>query len=382
MLNMSDHSRNEEWSIKCGEVSSTQEDCVEIVFVGDTALAGQVGDVIRQKGSKFLFNEIPISLFDVDILCYNLECCLSNRGEVWEPKPVPFRGAAEFLSVFPQGKCKYVANIANNHFLDYGEDAALDTIESLLAYNMRYIGASGSKINNLHTTLTTPAGNVSLIGFAPSSHLLPNSRQLNVAAMSVDDMVSQVTSLKKKSDIVIASLHQGVEHSPYVERRSHDLTHQLVVAGADCIVCHHPHIIQGIEIYEGVPIFHSIGNFVIGLDFQQKPSARKSLALRLILNKKKLQKIFIEPFIIMDTLQPRPVSREEKQQIRKETEVLSLIFQSKFKLIINDLKCDGIKFHNRILSLCEMIRQKGIATSMKYYFGRLIAKFKSNIKSI
>ncbi len=353
-----------------------EQNFTEVVFLGDVALAGEIADTIQQYGSDFLFKNIPAEFFDVDIICFNLECCLSKRGEVWEPKPFPLRGLPEFLSIFPKSRCKYIANVANNHFLDYGEDAALDTLEALRSHDMQYFGLRDFKNPNKHLIVNTPAGNIGFIGFAPSAHPLHNASRINLAAESALSMASQVNTLKQQCDIVIASLHQGVEHIPYVDRRCLKLTHVLVDAGADCIVCHHPHIIQGIETYKGVQIFHSLGNFVIGLDFQRHPYGRNSLALRMLLHKKELLKIVVEPFVIKDTFQPRPATREERQQIRTKTETLSSIFESKLRLNTNHLQCTIVRIRDQAWSLCEMMRQKGIYTAIKYYLGRIKSKTK------
>jgi len=364
-----------EWAIEyTNNANSERGDCTEILFLGDVALAGRVGDVIQQHGSQFLFQHVPPDFFDADIVCYNLECCLSTRGAAWEPKPIPFRGAPSFLSVFPRGRSQYIANVANNHFLDYGEDAAIDTLEALRAYGMLSIGATGTAADGQHVIIETRSGNVGLIAFAPSVHPLPDTSRVNLATMGISEMASQVSSLKQQADVVIASLHQGVEHTHYVGRSCRRLTHRLVDAGADCIICHHPHIIQGIETYNGVHIFHSIGNFAIGLDFQRRSYARESLALKVLLCNEKLHKIIIEPFVITDSLQQRPATWQEKQRIRAETEALSSIFESTLRANVNYLGCRFVKIHDRLSGLYEMIRRQGLPTTMKYYSGRIMAK--------
>jgi poly-gamma-glutamate synthesis protein (capsule biosynthesis protein) len=372
------HDNMDEWIIDCGGVGRlSKEASTEILFLGDVALAGQVGDVILQHGREFLFNELPADFFDVDVVCFNLECCLSERGKPWEPKPIPFRGLPRFLSVFPKTGCTYVASVANNHFLDYGEDAAIDTLEAIRSYGMRSIGATGEGADGQHIILKTSAGNVGLIGFAPSAHPLPNTSIVNLPGSEcVSDMVSRVNSLKRQSDVVVALLHHGVENTHLVDRHSRDLSHSLVDAGADCIVCHHPHVIQGIETYKGAQIFHSIGNFVIDLNSQRRASARKSLALRLVLHEKRLHKIIVEQYIIMKSLQPRPATAEEKREIRIETEALSSRFDSKLKLNVDYLTCEGIKIGGQVSSLCKMIRQKGVSTTAKYYYERIMDRAK------
>jgi len=368
----------DEWVVDIdGGNDLAREDSTEILFLGDVVLAGEVGDTIRQQGMDFLFERVPRDFFNVDVLCYNLECSLSRRGEVWEPKPVPFRGEPEFLSVFPKAKCKYVANVSNNHFLDYGEDAALDTLEALAAHGMRYFGAVGTAVETQrHIVLETRSGNIGLVGFTPSGHPLPKARRVNVASDGIAEMVSHIRLLKDQSDVVIVSLHQGVEHTPCVDRQCRQRTHSLIDAGADCVICHHPHIIQGIEMYQGVPIFHSIGNFAIGLDFMRRPSARKSLALRLVLCKRRLRKIIIEPFSIMNSLQPRRVTTEEMRQIRRETEALSSVFDSQSRTHIQHMRCRGRKMYDHVCSLCEMVRAKGVVSTTRYYSGRIMALWK------
>jgi len=364
-----------EWVIESNKTTTLDpENTAEALFLGDVALAGQVGDAIMEHGSAFLFDQLPRAFFTTDIVCYNLECCLSRRGQVWEPKPVPFRGLPEFLAVFPETGCRYVANLANNHFLDYGEEAALDTVKTLTQHGVATIGAAGRTVGGPYTVVKSCAGKLGLISFAPSVHPLPGRACINVPVEQVSDMVRQVSELRQQSDVVVVSLHQGVENTPYVDRRCRQLTHRLVDAGADCIVCHHPHIIQAIELYKGVHIFHSIGNFVIGVDFARFPGARRSLALKLTLSGGRLARIHVTPFVITDSLQPRPATDEENREIRDETSVLSSMLASPLGSYTGHLRCEAHKMCDRASSLLEMMRRKGIVVGMRYCAGRLAAK--------
>ncbi|MCU0917119.1 MAG: CapA family protein [Planctomycetes bacterium] len=366
-----------DWTIECGRNDGSDDgDKAQMLFLGDVALAGKVGDVIRQHGAAFLFNRLSPGFFDADVVCYNLECCLSRRGKVWEPKPVPFRGLPEFLAVFPEMRGRYVANVANNHFLDYGEDAALDTLETLRHHNTAVMGAVGPDDAGRHVLLETRAGRIGLIAFAPSVHVLPLATRVNVIAARPCDMVSQVQTLKRQAHMVVVSLHQGVENTTCVDRRCRKLTHRLVEAGADCIVCHHPHIIQGIEVYRGAPIFHSIGNFAIDSDFARWPEARKSLALRLMVCGGRLRRVGIEPVVITDLLQPQPATDEQARIIRSETEALSSAFRSKLRSAVHSLRCEGIKAYDRVTSIHEMIRRQGTLATTRYYAARVMTRLK------
>jgi len=372
---MANQGNMNEWVIELNKASGVdKENCTEILFLGDIALADQVGDAIQQYGTDFLFKKIPPEFFDVDILCFNLECCLSRRGVVREPKPTSYRGLPEYLSVFPPKKCRYVANVANNHFLDYGEDAANDTLYALRANNMKFIGATAEIIDEQSLVIETDSSNIGLISFAPSVHPLARTSKVNVSTTCIRDMHSQVASLKQKSDIVIVSLHQGIEYTPYVDRCCRNLSRRMVDAGADCVICHHPHVIQGVEVYKGVHIFHSIGNFIIYEDFERRPATRKNLAIKIEICQKKLHKIIINPFIITKTLQPRLATEDEKQQIRAEVKLLSSAFESKTGIITNYLKCQRVKVCDRIFSMYEMILKHGLLETVRYYLNRILAK--------
>lgn len=365
------------WVIDCNEDGDTgASETTQIVLLGDVVLAGRVGDAIRRRGRRFLFEGVPREFFDADVLCFNLECCLSRRGETWEPKPVHFRGQPEYLSVFPRTACKYVAGVANNHFLDYGEIASMDTLEALHAFGMECLGPVGTLSPAPHIVVETRSGAVGLIGFAPSIHSLPHADRVNLDSHRVPEMVDRVRLLKKQTDVVIVSLHQGVEHTRCVQRSCRQLAHRLVVAGADCVVCHHPHVIQGIETYRGIPIFHSIGNFVIDMDFRRRPSARASLALRLVLSGRKLRKIFIEPFVINDSLQPRPATEDEELQIRRETEALSRTFRSRWLTQIGHAQCQGVAAWDRLSSFCQLTRSEGFYPATKYCVDRTMIRLR------
>jgi hypothetical protein len=134
-------------------------------------------------------------------------------------------------------------------------------------------------------------------------------------------------------------------------------------------------------MYKGVPIFHSIGNFVIGLDFQRWPSARRSLALRLLLSEGRLRRIVVEPIIITGSLQPRPATRQERLEIRRETEAFSRMFDSRLRVYMNYLLCRAGKTYDQASSLYEMWQRKGMLVTGRYYGSRMLAKLRTRAAS-
>jgi poly-gamma-glutamate synthesis protein (capsule biosynthesis protein) len=129
-----------EWVVHMTTQNDNSE--CELLFVGDVALARRIGDNVENNTADFPFAKLNKKLFNNDAFIFNLECCLSDRGDPWEPKPEFMRGKGEYLDVLKSIPAeKYIANISNNHFLDYGSLGAKDTLSNLEKHDMEYIGA-------------------------------------------------------------------------------------------------------------------------------------------------------------------------------------------------------------------------------------------------
>ncbi|WP_082157458.1 CapA family protein [Kocuria sp. SM24M-10] len=107
-----------------------------------------------------------------------------------------------------------------------------------------------------------------------------------VAPASQRRMEESIRSLKSRVDVVVVALHKGVGHTPAVLADYEvPLAHAAVDAGADLVLGHHAHIMRGVEIYRGVPIFHGLGNFATvtqALNGQGESAERREWAERRI----------------------------------------------------------------------------------------------------
>jgi poly-gamma-glutamate synthesis protein (capsule biosynthesis protein) len=81
--------------------------------------------------------------------------------------------------------------------------------------------------------------------------------------------LEKITELKSNTDLVITQIHWGVEYDHQFNQTQQNLAHQMIDAGADMIIGHHPHVVQGIEVYKNKPIFYSLGNFVFDQYFSK-----------------------------------------------------------------------------------------------------------------
>jgi poly-gamma-glutamate synthesis protein (capsule biosynthesis protein) len=124
------------------------------------------------------------------------------------------------------------------------------------------------------------------------------------------DIPGQIAAAKKQTDLVICSLHWGVEFVGHPSVEEEALGRRLVDAGADLVIGHHPHVMRRVERYGRGLIAYSLGNFVF--DMNWNAALRTALVLRVVLSKKGIETYDTELAWIGDDFQPRPLSDEER----------------------------------------------------------------------
>lgn len=365
------------WKI---EISNKKhEDEAELLFIGDMALANRIIDVIDKEGYEYPFELIPDEFFKTDYLIFDLEGCLSERGETWEPKPIHLRGREKYLNIFSKyNDINKIATVANNHFLDYGETAAIDTITSLHKHGIQSFGYEGNKFEPQPHIIQTKDTKIGLISFSSVAHPL-NSNIIDIGDSSNNKVIEAIRNVRDKVDILIVIFHHGVEFSPCIDKQSRKLALDSSMAGADVVIAHHAHVVQGIET-NGKLIFHGIGNFLEDMDLDDSPLSAYTLAIRIIVSDGNISRIYIEPFKMNDTWQPEPLEKHDFVFLDKYIRNLSKLLTSNAGIMINDIRAFSVWFSSNITSVFEMIKREGVFSTAKYYQKRLVVKLASNSK--
>ncbi len=259
-----------------------RSETITVIAVGDLLFDIAPRRLIAAQGGKAPLAKVASYMRNADLTIANLEGPLSNRGTKVAGKPdnLIFEGdprATESLNAAGVD----VVTLANNHTMDYGPVALKDTLKYLDKAKVRYSGAGlnvkkawtpvvmnvkGNKVAYLSATQVLPA------------HFLAGSNTPGVAnGDDVSRMVKAIRSAKKKYDYVIVSFHWGVEQSYGANSSQVSQARRCIDAGADMVLSHHPHVMQGIEFYKGRLIAYSLGNFV----FPYKTiEGRKSFVLK------------------------------------------------------------------------------------------------------
>ncbi|MFH2070519.1 MAG: CapA family protein [Elusimicrobiota bacterium] len=244
---------------------SKNRDSLTIVAVGDVLLARKgIEYHIKMSGEKYPFEKIGGLLKSADISFCNMECSLSDRGEPlnkqWQLRGSPKRVESLKYAGFD------VVNLANNHTMDFGELALLDTIRYLNENKILAVGA-GRDIEEATAGVIIPVGEirVGFLGYSAivSTDCIAKTKKPGVApTWPAKLMKESIKKLKARAHIVFVSFHWGEEKSYYPTKSQKYLARHAIDSGADIVVGHHPHVMQGIEFYKNKPIVYSLGNFV------------------------------------------------------------------------------------------------------------------------
>lgn len=248
----------------CTEIEDA--DRIEIAFVGDILLASSVGDVIKSKGTDYIFGDTVEVLRSANLAIGNLECAVSLRGSPEKNKQYLFRAMPDSVKAIANAGI-HAVSLANNHVLDFGLEALEDTFENLKLNGIKYVGA-GHDVHDASAPIYIGVKGAK-VALVASSHVIPFvswtagiDKPGVASAYNPTIICEEISKARKKADIVIAYLHWGIESSNDADPYQRNLAKRLIDSGADIVIGTHPHVVQGLEYYKDGVIAYSLGNFV------------------------------------------------------------------------------------------------------------------------
>lgn len=200
-----------------------------------------------QDPGYFFQKVLPVFSQD-DLTIVNMEGILTAEELQREIKQFAFKGDPEYVQILTEGSVE-AANLANNHSRDYGEQSYTDTIEIMENAGIPTFGYDRTAL------LDVKGVKVGLVGtYELADHM-----------GCEEEMIQNIESLKEQgAQLIIASFHWGIERTNVPNEIQVDLAHSAIDHGADLVLGHHPHVLQGIETYKGKNIVYSLGNFCFG----------------------------------------------------------------------------------------------------------------------
>lgn len=265
------------------------EEPVTLLFGGDVYLSDHVLSAYDQNGgiSGVLDQGYQGAIAEADFFIVNEEFPFSSRGTPAEDKQYTFRLAPERIRLFQEMGIDLVT-LANNHALDYGRDALLDTIDILDGAGILHVGAGKNLAAAAQPVILEASGK--RIGVIGASRVVPEvswgaGREQPGMLLAYDSsrLLAEIRSARETTDLLVVYLHWGIEREDIPKDYQRELGKSCIDAGADLVIGSHPHVLQGIEYYNGKPIVYSLGNFVFG------SSIPKTMLLEAIWNGEALQ---------------------------------------------------------------------------------------------
>jgi poly-gamma-glutamate capsule biosynthesis protein CapA/YwtB (metallophosphatase superfamily) len=240
---------------------------LRIAAMGDVMLAREVGRHFAAAPHDFRMDDVRQVLKGFDVVCLNLENPVGITGSpdpVQDPH-VTFRARPETLDVL-KGLGVTLVSLGNNHMLDYGAAALVETLERLDAAGIKWVGAGRNYDEANRPLLISCNGRrIAFLSYAfiySANTRMADRHRPGVADHRLRQILPKIRALSRSGHDVVVMLHWGGEYSfyplPYQMRQAR----RMIDEGASLILGHGPHYPQGIEHYRGVPIVYSLGNFI------------------------------------------------------------------------------------------------------------------------
>ena len=229
---------------------------ITVRMVGDCTLGTDVNfdqstsfDAFYQMKNDpgYFFQNVKDIFTADDLTVANMEGTLTTSNDR-QQKTFAFKGDPSYTEILTRGGVE-ATNLANNHSHDYGDQSYEDTIQYLEAAGITTFGYDRTAVMDVKGI------KVGLIGIYELKDGLGRQQQVIDTIQEVKDQGAQV---------IIVSFHWGTEKSNIPDDIQKTLAHLAIDQGADLVVGHHPHVLQGIEKYQGKNIVYSLGNFCFG----------------------------------------------------------------------------------------------------------------------
>ncbi len=273
-------------------VSAPADSLVTLCFTGDVTFANHFENYVKNRF------DYPFKNFDVlhnaDLAVVNLENPLTRRDCPRE-KTFVFKARPEYVRVLQNGGVDIV-NLANNHIYDYGAQGLFDTIEFLDEAQIAHMGAgkdlAAARKPVIRTVKNIKIAFLAYYGLRPHSGCHPATNDSAGTALRFLPYIRRdIRKIRDSVDYVIVTFHWGIEKEHYPQDDQIYFAHKTIDYGADAVIGHHPHVLQGVESYKGKIIAYSLGNFIFGGNSR---SYETSAVLKLILSQSSSATIMAE----------------------------------------------------------------------------------------
>ncbi len=256
-------------------VESGTEESVTLLFGGDLMFDRYIRTQMNRFGADFPLAELRTTLAQADMVIANLEGPITEQPSVSETSVI---GAREnYIFTFDPAVAQVLrdapidlVNLGNNHILNFGEEGVKTTHQALDRAGVAWFG---SPLASDDTRFFVRDIRGTRVAFVNYNQFGKDGRSRAFA---------DIARANTQADFVVLYTHWGTEYVPVTEA-TRALAHRFVEAGVDVLIGSHPHVVQEHEVYQGKPIYYSLGNFVFDQYFDT--ATQQGLLVRVSLKK-------------------------------------------------------------------------------------------------
>ncbi|NIR52038.1 CapA family protein [candidate division KSB1 bacterium] len=298
---------------------------ISVVAVGDVMLGSWIEPHLKYNGPSYPFEKTVAYLKSADLATANLEAPFTVDGEPF-PKKYNFKVPPEYAAGL-RGAGFDVVTLANNHMLDFGEQGLSSTLETLDNLGVKYSGA-GRNLHEAHQPAILEVGQKTAAFFGYSmtfpKEFYAKEDSSGTAYPEPELMTANLEAWENAVDFTVVSFHWSAEKLEIPKEYQIYFAHLAIDSGADLVLGHHPHVLQGLELYKNRLIAYSLGNFAFG---SYSPHAVDSIILRAYLNDEGLLYAHCIPINVDNReveFQPEVVEGKRKTAIISKLQKLSV----------------------------------------------------------
>ncbi|MFC1567023.1 CapA family protein [bacterium] len=300
---------------------------VRFCAVGDIMLDRGVKTRILRNNTNHPFEKVSFFINEFDLAFCNLECPLTDKG-VPLNKKYCFEASPNYINALKKSGFN-ILSIANNHTIDMGRDAFLETKKTIEDKGLYAVGG-GKNQEEARKPIILEINGLKFAFFGYIDMLLEALVYLEnkpyPAWANSDEIIKQIRAVRKEVDFIVVSFHWGVEFQQIPTINQVKFAHELIDAGADLILGHHPHVLQPIEIYKDKYIVYSLGNFVFD---QHKLFQRQSMVFCCNFTKEGIDSVYIKPILIED-FRPTIAENENYDAIIEKMQILAEEYNAEY----------------------------------------------------
>jgi poly-gamma-glutamate capsule biosynthesis protein CapA/YwtB (metallophosphatase superfamily) len=308
-------------------------DEIVINAVGDVMLAGRWAANIRRAGYDSPFRAVAAELKAGDITIANLESPIASGGSEYTGKKFRFRAEPEVAAALKRSGINLVT-LANNHSMDFGGQALVETMENLERAGIAWIGAGENLVEARKMALySIKDKKIAFLGYSLTQpvEFFAGRNRPGTAPGIEKIFVEDISRARQEADYVIVSFHWGTEGKSGVQSYQQAAARKAIDAGADVIIGHHPHVLRGIERYKSGIVFYSLGNFAFA---SKGRTADSGIMVRLHFSQGKREAELLPLDVLHRRVgfQPQPVSGKQAAVIMEHLNILSAPLKTRIEI--------------------------------------------------